>query len=180
MPAGIRPGKVDVSISDHDQTVQTLSLVSGSAHRTAYRLSLKIRLASAVTSGISTPQAPSSKVPAPAMLQLLKIRLRCRSGGGAVGLLTAAMFKSADLSNLTPSNLKLGVTVAGVTGIYPSSEAPLGGGSVDATDLTAGGLNAAIAANNDFEWWAADGAHHVAHGDADLADPANVETALPS
>jgi len=44
---------------------------------------------------------------------------------GAVGCLAVSAFKAVDMSKLTPANIKANVTIAGVTGTYPSNTAPL-------------------------------------------------------
>ena len=62
------------------------------------------------------------------------------SNNGLIGCLTTPGFKSADLTNLSASNIKNSVVLAGITGSYPSPLTPLATSTVVA-DLPAFGPN---------------------------------------
>ncbi len=70
-----------------------------------------------------------------------------------VGCVTTNTFKAADLSNLTPDNIKKNVVIASVTGDYPSSLHPLAGSDIT-NDLTA---FAATSGGATYEWFMSDG-----------------------
>jgi hypothetical protein len=71
------------------------------------------------------------------------------STDGAVGCVSSASFKAADMSLLVNTNIKNGVSIAGVTGNYPSSANRLTGDTVT-TDLTS---MAASTAAGSYEFW---------------------------
>lgn len=76
-----------------------------------------------VVSAVSPPPPPPPSQPA------------C-TANGEVNCVTTDSFKAADLSSLSPGNIKSGVLIAGTRGTYPSAATPLAA-NTPATDLTA-------------------------------------------
>ncbi|MCA2962139.1 MAG: DUF1566 domain-containing protein [Silvanigrellales bacterium] len=70
---------------------------------------------------------------------------------GATGCVSTVGFPSVNLVSLTPSVLKKNVTVAGVTGDYPSAEFPLSGAHGATADLTSLDSNTAAGAYEFFD-----------------------------
>lgn len=77
-------------------------------------------------------------------------------------------------SNVTGSIIKSGVTIAGVTGVYPNSTYPMTV-SDGYADLDSSTFNAKIKATANFGWFDRNGARHSAVGDADLT-AANIKS----
>jgi hypothetical protein len=89
-----------------------------------------------------------------------------------VGCVTVPSFMAVDMSNVTAGTLKSGVTIAGVTGDYPSATYPLPGADATA-DLTSATFDAQVKSATAFEYFDSAGVRHTGAGDADLA-PSNV------
>ncbi len=88
------------------------------------------------------------------------------SNNGLTGCVTTATYKSADLSNLSPGNIKAGVTLAGTLGAFPSANYLLAGSS--GTDLTSANFNAQIKSSATFQYFGADGVRYTGAGDSDI------------
>jgi hypothetical protein len=73
---------------------------------------------------------------------------------------------SSDLTNLTAGNIKSGVTIAGVTGQYPSATYTLSGSS--GADLTTATFDAQIKSSAIFQYFDSAGTRYAATGDADI------------
>jgi hypothetical protein len=81
-------------------------------------------------------------------------------------------FTLAGDADLVPGNIKDGVAIFGVSGLYPSSTYPLpdaddGGVTVD---LDTAGFNARMKSSTPFQWWDPTGTRHVGSGDAGIVD----------
>ncbi len=90
----------------------------------------------------------------------------CSTDGG-IGCVTTASFTAADMTNVTPGNIKSGVTIAAITGQYPSATFALSGADVTA-DLDAATFDAKIKSATSFEYWDSSGTRHTGAGDADI------------
>jgi hypothetical protein len=80
---------------------------------------------------------------------------------------TTVSFQAADLTNLDAGNIKNGVEIAGVTGLYPSVGYELAGAS-GVADLESGSFNAKIKSATAFEYWNSVGVRQTGAGDADI------------
>jgi hypothetical protein len=82
---------------------------------------------------------------------------------------TDATYRSADLTNLSPGNIKSGVSIAGQTGDYPSATYPLSGsdGTSDLSESLAT-RESQLRSASSFEFFTSDGTRVVANGDADI------------
>lgn len=90
------------------------------------------------------------------------------SGNAQVGCVTTATYKSADLTNVTQANIKNGVTIAGIPGLYPSATYPLTGASGTA-DLDTATFNAKVKSSAPFEYWDSAGNRWTGAGDSNIA-----------
>jgi len=84
------------------------------------------------------------------------------------GCVTTSTYKSADWTNLTAANIKNGVTVAGLTGTYPSTGNLLSGADAT-TDLDGATFDAKIKSSGTFEWFSPNGSRYTYAGDTDIA-----------
>lgn len=69
---------------------------------------------------------------------------------GASGCVTTSTYRSADLSNLAPGNIRNGIAVAGVSGSYPSLTSPLAQATAT-TDLTSFGASSPVGSFEFFD-----------------------------
>ena len=83
---------------------------------------------------------------------------------------------AADLSSLDESNVKNGVSIAGIVGKYPSATYPLTGAG-SATDLTQATFDVRIKSGAAFEYWSEDGTRHTNTGDPDIS-PENIKDSV--
>ncbi len=91
------------------------------------------------------------------------------SANNVTGCVTTSTYKSADLTNLSAGNIKSTVTIAGVTGNYPSMTSPLAG--ADTTDDLSNVLatrESQLRSATNFEFFMSDGTRVQAQGDADI------------
>ncbi len=86
---------------------------------------------------------------------------------------TGMRHQGSGTSQLTPGNIKLGVTLFGVGGAYPSPSYPLPSASATA-DLDDATFNAKIKSSTSFEYWKSDGTYQTGAGDPDI-DSANIK-----
>ncbi len=98
------------------------------------------------------------------------------SANNAADCVTTATYKSADWTNLTAANIKNGVSVAGLTGTYPSSGNLLSGADSTA-DLDFATFDAKLKSSSSFEWWGPSGTRYTASGDGDIVE-ANVKSGV--
>lgn len=91
------------------------------------------------------------------------------SSDSQVGCLATAPFKSIKKIDLNPGIIKKNVTIAGITGDYPSASHPLAGHDAGISDLTSATFNAKLAAAASFEFFDATGARHLRQGTTNLA-----------
>ncbi len=91
------------------------------------------------------------------------------SSNGAVGCVTTATYKSADLTNLSEGNVKNGVTIAGTVGQYPNSTYRLSGSS--GVDLTSSIFNTQIKSPWTFQYFGSDGTRYTGTGDPETPEP---------
>ncbi|MGE0171339.1 MAG: DUF1566 domain-containing protein [Oligoflexales bacterium] len=89
-------------------------------------------------------------------------------GNGQQGCLATATYQSADLTNLAASNVKSGVTIAGVAGDYPSASNPLTGAD-GLADLTSTTFANQLQAATSFEYFDSAGNRYTGAGDTDFA-----------
>jgi hypothetical protein len=91
------------------------------------------------------------------------------SANNVTGCVTTSTYKSADLTNLSAGNIKSTVTIAGVTGNYPSATSPLDGADTtdDLSNVLASRESQLRSATN-FEFFMSDGTRVQAQGDADI------------
>jgi hypothetical protein len=88
-----------------------------------------------------------------------------------------ADYKAVDMTKLTVGNVKKGVSIAGVTGDYPSYTYPLTADTAVA-DLDHGTFEAKLAGATEFEWFdRAGGRKYRASGDTDLT-AANIKSGV--
>ena len=89
------------------------------------------------------------------------------SMNGVTGCVTTAPYLSGDLTNLTEGNIKNGVTIAGVLGLYPNAtyKLPSAGGAAGLTNAT---FDAKVKLATAFEYWTEAGAREQSVGDADI------------
>ena len=99
------------------------------------------------------------------------------TANGVVGCVTTTSYKSADFTNLLSSNIKSGVTVAGVLGQYPSATYTLTGDTGTA-DLDSSTFEAKIKSATAFEWFGPDGVLYSGAGNADLNTAANIASGV--
>lgn len=86
----------------------------------------------------------------------------------ASGCVTTSSYRSADFTNITEGNIRSGVTLAGVTGAYPSASYLLASNTAT-SDLTFATFNAKVKSSASFEWFDATGTLHTGAGDTDIA-----------
>jgi hypothetical protein len=86
---------------------------------------------------------------------------------GALGCKTNASFPAASAALAVAGNIKSGVTIAGITGAYPSATYTLPSASGTA-DLEAANFDAQIKSATAFEYWTSDGTRQTGAGDADI------------
>ena len=87
-------------------------------------------------------------------------------------------YQAVSPTNLTAANIKNGVSIAGLTGTYPSSQNLLAGADAGMTDLSSSSLNSQLASATTYEWFTADGTRETASGDADLAQASNIKASV--
>jgi hypothetical protein len=100
------------------------------------------------------------------------------STNGTTGCVTTATYQSADLTNLAAGNIKRGVSLAGVTGNFPSATSPLPRYSDDGTTANTqadGGITTdltlfvtQLTSAGSFEFWDETGIRRTGSGDADI------------
>jgi hypothetical protein len=90
---------------------------------------------------------------------------------GAIGCVTVAGFKSADMSVAIAGNIKSGIAIAGVTGQYPSATYTLlrASNTADLTDLTQATFKDQVKSSAGFEYWDSSGTRWPGAGDDDIA-----------
>jgi hypothetical protein len=86
-----------------------------------------------------------------------------------------AGYYSGTSNTPTVGDIKSGVSIAGVTGQYPSVSFPLTGSS--GTDLTTATFDAQIKSSGTFQYFGSDGARYTGSGDADIVDT-NIKSAV--
>lgn len=89
------------------------------------------------------------------------------TGQNGVGCVADDSYPAYKKSDLTAAVIKKGVTIGGVTGVFPSASSTLLGNS-STTDLTSGNFESRLANSGNLEFWDATGARHTVKGDADL------------
>ena len=80
---------------------------------------------------------------------------------------SATNYDAVSFTNITAGNIKSGVTIAGVTGDYPSSTYPLPSASGTA-DLTSANFNSQMRSAATFEYWTSNGTYQTGSGDSDI------------
>jgi hypothetical protein len=93
------------------------------------------------------------------------------SASNQVGCVTTASFKSiegATMALITAGNIRSGVTIAGVTGSYPSASTPLVGATATA-DLDAATFDARIKSVAQFEYFDSAGNRYAQQGSSAIA-----------
>lgn len=98
------------------------------------------------------------------------------TGNGLVGCVTTDTYKSADFSNIVSANIKNGVSVAGITGSFPSNSHPLQGATIN-TDLSASVLQTAISSASTYEYWDSSGIRYTFTGDSDFTS-SNIKSSI--
>ena len=98
------------------------------------------------------------------------------NGADTCYLPSGGTYDAADLTNLSAGNVKRGITIAGTTGTFPSSSAPLprysnSGASTattgsDETDLTL--FSTQLKTDGTFEFWDSNGQRYTGSGDSDI------------
>jgi hypothetical protein len=76
---------------------------------------------------------------------------------GATGCVAVTGYKAANMTNVTEATIRSGVTIAGVTGNFPSATHPLSDASAT-TDLSS--LAASTSAGS-YEWWSSNGTRYT-------------------
>lgn len=79
---------------------------------------------------------------------------------------SGTVYDATDFTNLTAGNIKSGVTIAGVTGAYPSVTYPLP--LATRPDLTASTFNSKMVSGDEFEYWTSSGSYQTGTGDTDI------------
>lgn len=90
------------------------------------------------------------------------------TGNSQQGCVATAIYQAANLSNLTAGNVKNGITIAGVSGAYPSASNLLTGADPTA-DLTSTTFNVKLESATAFEYFDSAGNRQLGAGDTDLA-----------
>jgi hypothetical protein len=96
---------------------------------------------------------------------------------GAIGCVTVAGFKSADMSVAIAGNIKSGITIAGQLGDYPSVMYKLpraAGATADLADLDNATFDIKVKSATPFEYWTSAGSYQTGAGDADITQ-ANIK-----
>lgn len=75
---------------------------------------------------------------------------------------------AVDTSALNPGVIKKGVSIAGITGQYPSSAYPLVGSSGAIADLDDDSINSMMVSSTTFEWFGPDGTRYTGSGDPNI------------
>ena len=98
-------------------------------------------------------------------------------------------YAAADMSIITPGVIKKDVTIAGITGAYPSSNFPLAGSNGTTLDLTGDTFIRRMTSNSVFEYFDSSGNRYTNQGDEDLVatnlrtgvelEPLNVTGRIP-
>jgi hypothetical protein len=91
------------------------------------------------------------------------------SGDGAIGCVANVAFPAVGVATLTPGLVRKSVTIAGVTGEYPSANYPLAGSDIT-SDLVTMTLVSQLASSLPFEWFDDRGNRNLASGDTDLIE----------
>lgn len=86
---------------------------------------------------------------------------------GATNCVATSSFPAVDSSLLTAGNIKVGVTLGGITGQFPSGSYPLNAGD-GFSDLDSATFNIQIKQATTFGWFDRNGVRHSQAGDADL------------
>ena len=89
-------------------------------------------------------------------------------------LSVAGVTGTIDITNLTAGNIKNGVTIAGVAGLYPNATYTLPGasGTVDLTNFST-----QLTSDGSFEFWDSEGVRRTGSGDIDIVN-ANVKSGV--
>jgi len=90
------------------------------------------------------------------------------TSSGQVDCATTNQFKSFDYLNLSEGNIKSGVTIAGITGRYPSASYGMDSCSFSVADLTSATFNSQIKSSARFRYFGSDGECYESAGDADI------------
>ncbi|MBC7531008.1 MAG: hypothetical protein H7318_05470 [Oligoflexus sp.] len=103
-------------------------------------------------------------------LRICNALLKACSSAGEADCRTVLPFLSIDTSDplLVSANIRNGITIAGISGNYPSVAAPLTGSTLGLADLTLTNFNATVSAAGNFEFWDSAGGRHQVAGDANL------------
>jgi hypothetical protein len=88
-----------------------------------------------------------------------------------------AGYYSGTTNTPTAGNIKSGVTIAGVSGQYPSASFPLAGADGSTADLDTATFDAKIKSSTAFEYWTSAGARQTGAGDSDISD-ANIKNGV--
>lgn len=123
--------------------------------------------AAALTTGLGPKVIAGNTVAGIAGSAIGESHSNCASNG-ATGCVTTSTYRSADWTNITASNIRSGISLAGVMGQYPSATFPLDG-STPTSDLTNPTLYAQLKSPTSFEWFDSTGAVFIASGDPDIA-----------
>lgn len=101
---------------------------------------------------------------------------------GATTCVAGAGYPAAKVgaSYLDEKNIKNGVTIAGVTGLYPSATYPLTNADAGGvtTDLDTSSFDIRMKSATQFQWWDQTGTRYTHAGDADIATTANILTGV--
>jgi hypothetical protein len=97
--------------------------------------------------------------------------VNCSADGG-VGCITNVTYTALDSNNVLSSNIKSGVTIAGVLGEYPSASYPLSSASAR-DDLTSNSFNDLLKSSLSFEYWGSSGSYNLDVGEVNLT-PQNI------
>ena len=99
----------------------------------------------------------------------------CSSGGSGC-YINGNTLKAVESSALISSNIKKDVSIAGVSGDYPSSSSYLSG-ATNTLDLTSSNFNSLIISDESFEWFDSAGNRYTGTGDSDLI-PENLRNGI--
>jgi hypothetical protein len=92
------------------------------------------------------------------------------SANNETGCVTTSTYKAADLTNLSAGNIKSTVTIAGVTGNYPSATSPLDGAdTTDDLSIVQATRESQLRSATNFEFFMSDGTRVLTGGDSDIA-----------
>lgn len=171
VPADIGLGQRDFDVTIGERTINSFKLVVDDE---SDNLSVYTGEASDICSTKTFISKSGEKTTGTKDCSLLSLP-DCKADG-ELGCKAIPMFPAASLSNAVVSNIRSGVTIAGVTGSYPSSVYPLAGADVTA-DLSDNQetRDAQLRSATNFEFFKSDGTRVVAAGDADVDDATNIK-----